>query len=93
MKTTKRNRVRNASHTGKHCMVLIFDTTKGKHRQEGNRYVLNYIEKRDCISVVDARGVCSEYIRNVPSYDKCREIINTDGYLSIFKQRDGKYRF
>jgi len=75
------------------CYVLEFDAIDGKYKKNNKgKYVLNYKNKIDCISIVDARMTLGKYFRpaQIPTYAKCREIIKKEGFLSVMNLR-GKY--
>ena len=79
-------RITRPKREGKKVYVLVFDGKQGKYKKNGKgHHVLNPIEKIECISIVDARAVLLKYLEpaKIRSYDRCREIINNDGYLSV----------
>lgn len=73
---------------GKEVYVLLFDGKKGRYKNGK----LNPIQKTKCISIVDARAVLLKYLRpnSIPSYERCRDIIKKDRYLSVINI-DGVY--
>lgn len=95
MNTTKRNKIHRPTNKGvkTECYVLVFSATEGKHKKQGDKYVLNIKDKTKCISIVDARAVLTQYLHpnQIPSYDKCRELVKNEGFLGVMKLPNGKY--
>ena len=95
MKTTKRNRIHRPTNRGvkTECYVLVFSAIEGKYKKQGDKYVLNIKDKTKCISIVDARTVLTKYLypNQVPSYDKCRELVKKELFLGVMKLPNGKY--
>lgn len=86
--------IKRPKRDGKKCYVLVFDGKRGKFKKnEQGNYVLDPIEKNECVSIVDARAVMLKYLSPalIPSYEKCRNIIKTDGYLFILKLKDRNF--